>query len=39
MHNPTDALAGILMGCLAVAVAIFVARIVGVFVRTGESDA
>jgi membrane-associated phospholipid phosphatase len=30
MHNPTDALAGVLMGCLAVAVAIFVARVVGV---------
>jgi membrane-associated phospholipid phosphatase len=32
MHNPTDALAGVLMGCLAVAVAIFVARVVGVTV-------
>jgi membrane-associated phospholipid phosphatase len=30
MHNPTDALAGVLMGCLAVAIAIFVARVVGV---------
>jgi membrane-associated phospholipid phosphatase len=30
MHNPTDALAGLLMGCLAIAVAIFVARVVGV---------
>lgn len=32
MHNPTDALAGVLMGCLAVAVAIFVSRVVGVAV-------
>jgi undecaprenyl-diphosphatase len=32
MHNPTDALAGVLMGCLAVAVAIFVTRVVGVTV-------
>jgi membrane-associated phospholipid phosphatase len=30
MHNPTDALAGVLMGCLAVVIAIFVARVVGV---------
>ena len=30
MHNPSDALAGLLMGCLAVALAVFVARIVGV---------
>jgi undecaprenyl-diphosphatase len=29
MHNPTDALAGVLMGCLAVVAAIFVARVVG----------
>jgi undecaprenyl-diphosphatase len=33
MHNPTDALAGLLMGCLAVAVAVFVCRIDGVAVR------
>jgi membrane-associated phospholipid phosphatase len=33
MHNPTDALAGVIMGCLAVALAIFVARAVGVAVR------
>jgi membrane-associated phospholipid phosphatase len=32
MHNPTDALAGLLLGCLAVALAIFVARVVGVAV-------
>jgi membrane-associated phospholipid phosphatase len=37
MHNPTDALAGIVMGCLAVAVAIFVARVVGVTVRAREA--
>jgi undecaprenyl-diphosphatase len=30
MHNPTDALAGLLMGGLAVAIAVFVARVVGV---------
>jgi membrane-associated phospholipid phosphatase len=30
MHNPTDALAGVIMGVLAVVVAIFVARVVGV---------
>jgi membrane-associated phospholipid phosphatase len=30
MHNPSDALAGLLMGCLAVALAVFVARVVGV---------
>ena len=30
MHNPTDALAGVLLGCLCVVVAIFVARVVGV---------
>jgi membrane-associated phospholipid phosphatase len=36
MHNPTDALAGILMGCLAVAIAIFVARVVGVTVCRRE---
>jgi undecaprenyl-diphosphatase len=30
MHNPTDALAGLIMGCLAVALALFVARVVGV---------
>ena len=36
MHNPTDALAGVLMGCLAVAVAVFVCRIDGVAVRNRE---
>jgi membrane-associated phospholipid phosphatase len=36
MHNPTDALAGVLMGCLAVAIAIFVARVVGVAVCERE---
>jgi membrane-associated phospholipid phosphatase len=36
MHNPTDALAGVLMGCLAVAIAIFVARVVGVVVCKRE---
>jgi membrane-associated phospholipid phosphatase len=36
MHNPTDALAGVLMGCLAVAIAIFVARVVGVTVCERE---
>jgi membrane-associated phospholipid phosphatase len=36
MHNPTDALAGVLMGCLAVAIAIFVARVVGVVVFARE---
>jgi membrane-associated phospholipid phosphatase len=30
MHNPTDALAGLFMGALAVVIAIFVARVVGV---------
>jgi membrane-associated phospholipid phosphatase len=30
MHNPTDALAGVIMGVLAVALAVFVSRIVGV---------
>ena len=30
MHNPTDALAGLLMGMLAIVIAIFVARVVGV---------
>ncbi len=39
MHNPTDALAGVLMGCLAVAAAIFVSRIVGVAVRNREARA
>jgi undecaprenyl-diphosphatase len=40
MHNPTDALAGVLMGCLAVAVAIFVARVVGVAVcRRAQAEA
>ena len=33
MHNPTDALAGLLMGVLAVALAVFVARVVGVVVE------
>ena len=36
MHNPTDALAGVLMGFLAVAIAIFVARVVGVAVCERE---
>jgi membrane-associated phospholipid phosphatase len=36
MHNPTDALAGVLMGCLAVAIAIFAARVVGVVVCKRE---
>jgi membrane-associated phospholipid phosphatase len=36
MHNPTDALAGVLMGCLAVAIAVFVARVVGVAVSKRE---
>ena len=36
MHNPTDALAGVVMGCLAVAVALFVARAVGVVVNNRE---
>jgi undecaprenyl-diphosphatase len=36
MHNPTDAFAGLLMGCLAVAVAVFVCRIDGVAVRNRE---
>jgi undecaprenyl-diphosphatase len=36
MHNPTDALAGLIMGCLAVALAVFVSRIVGVAVRHRE---
>jgi membrane-associated phospholipid phosphatase len=39
MHNPTDALAGLLMGCLAVAAAIFVSRVVGVAVRNREARA
>jgi membrane-associated phospholipid phosphatase len=38
MHNPTDALAGLLMGCLAVALAVFVARIDGVAVRNREHE-
>ena len=33
MHNPTDALAGVLLGGLAVAASVFVARIVGVVVE------
>ena len=38
MHNPTDAFAGIVMGCLAVAIAVFVTqRVVGVVVETRES--
>jgi undecaprenyl-diphosphatase len=36
MHNPTDALGGVLMGCLAVVAAVFVARVVGVAVRRRE---
>jgi membrane-associated phospholipid phosphatase len=36
MHNPTDALAGVLMGCLAVALAVFVSRVVGVAVERRE---
>lgn len=36
MHNPTDALAGLIMGCLAVAVALFVARAVGVVVENRD---
>jgi membrane-associated phospholipid phosphatase len=36
MHNPTDALAGVLMGCLALVVAIFVARVVGAAVSRRE---
>jgi membrane-associated phospholipid phosphatase len=36
MHNPTDALAGLLMGVLAVALAIFVSRVVGVVVANRE---
>jgi membrane-associated phospholipid phosphatase len=39
MHNPTDALAGVLMGCLAVVAAIFVTRVVGVAVRRREARA
>jgi membrane-associated phospholipid phosphatase len=39
MHNPTDALAGVLMGCLAVVAAVFVARVVGVAVRNREARA
>jgi ABC-type Co2+ transport system permease subunit len=35
-HNATDALAGVLVGCLAVAIAIFVARVVGVVVSARE---
>lgn len=38
MHNPTDALAGVLMGSLAVVAAIFVARVVGV-VACGRAQA
>jgi membrane-associated phospholipid phosphatase len=36
MHNPTDALAGLLMGVLAVAAAVFVSRVVGVAVANRE---
>jgi undecaprenyl-diphosphatase len=36
MHNPTDALAGLVLGSLAVATAVFVCRIDGVAVRTRE---
>jgi membrane-associated phospholipid phosphatase len=36
MHNPTDALAGFVMGVLAVAVAVFVTRVVGVAVANRE---
>jgi undecaprenyl-diphosphatase len=39
MHNPTDALAGLLMGCLAVAIAVFVCRVDGVAVRNRERKA
>ena len=39
MHNPTDAFAGIVMGCLAVAIAIFVTRVVGVVVERRERRA
>jgi membrane-associated phospholipid phosphatase len=38
MHNPTDALAGVLMGCLAVVLAIFVARVVGVAAERRRSQ-
>ena len=36
MHNPTDAFAGLLMGVLAVALAVFVSRVVGVAVANRE---
>jgi membrane-associated phospholipid phosphatase len=36
MHNPTDAFAGLVMGCLAVAIAIFVTRVVGAVVARRE---
>jgi undecaprenyl-diphosphatase len=36
MHNPTDALAGLVMGALAVAIAVFVCRVDGVAVRNRE---
>lgn len=36
MHNPTDAFAGLLMGALAVALAVFVSRVVGVAVANRE---
>jgi membrane-associated phospholipid phosphatase len=36
MHNPTDAAAGVVMGCLAVAIAVFVCRIDGVAVRNRD---
>jgi membrane-associated phospholipid phosphatase len=36
MHNPTDAFAGLLMGLLAVAVAVFVSRVVGVAVANRQ---
>jgi membrane-associated phospholipid phosphatase len=36
MHNPTDAFAGLLMGALALAVAVFVSRVVGVAVANRE---
>ncbi len=36
MHNPTDAFAGLLMGALAVALAVMVSRVVGVAVANRE---
>jgi undecaprenyl-diphosphatase len=37
MHNPTDALAGLIMGSLAVVVALFVSRVVGVVAENRKS--